>query len=340
MKRLVIIGGGFAGIAIAQAFSSRFSVTLIDSKPFFEFTPGILRTLVEPEHMHSIQATYTSFLQNISFVQGCVTGITSTAVKLGKRSIPFDYCVIATGSRYKAPIKEQNVVLASRAHHLHAFHDKLVRAKSVVVAGGGLAGVELAAEIATHFPEIQLSLVHPHDRVLSTHTSPSSRYAEHFLRKHKVTFLFNERLDSVSGARATLRSGRVIPADVVCYCTGIVPNTEFVPASWKTKTGHIITNAHLQVPKHPHIFVAGDANSIAEEKTAQHAERQAQIVLRNLRALDEGKLLRSYHQTSSPVIISLGKYDGILEYKKVVITGWIPALLKWAVERKEMRKLR
>ena len=51
MKRLVVIGGGFAGLTIVRALCTEFQVTLIDSKPFFEFTPGILHTLVEPNHM-------------------------------------------------------------------------------------------------------------------------------------------------------------------------------------------------------------------------------------------------------------------------------------------------
>lgn len=340
MKRLVVIGGGFAGVTIARALRKEFMVTLIDSKPFFEFTPGILRTLVEPHHMHTIQRPYRSFLKGVYVVQGCVTQITADAVYVGKKKIPFAYCVIATGSRYKAPIKEQNVVLASRAHHLHAFHDKLARAKHVVVAGGGLAGVELAAEIVTHFPSIQLSLVHPHERLLSAHSLTASRYAEHFLLSQGVNLILKEKVIAVSGTQVHLSSGKRIPAEMVCYCTGIIPNSDFVPASWKTKRGHIATNQYLQVPHHPYIFVAGDANSIAEEKTAQHAERQARLVVANLQALIYRGTLVPYRHTFSPVLISLGKHDGILEYGRFVLTGWIPALLKWVVERKEMWKVR
>lgn len=340
MKRLVVIGGGFAGLTVVLALRTQFKVTLVDSKPFFEFTPGILRTLVEPNHMQHIQRTYASFLSDVQFVQGKVTGITSSFVSLGSKKIPYNYCVIASGSAYKAPIKEENVVLASRADHLHAFHERLVAAQSVVVAGGGLAGVELAGEIVTHFPEKKVTLIHPHARLLSTHRVATSNYAEHFLRARGISFLFNERLTGVQGKEVRVSSGTILPADLVCFCTGIFPLTDFVPDSWKTKRGHITTNAFLQVPKFPHIFVAGDANSIVEEKTAQHAERQARVVIYNLRALEARKPLRSYRHKASPTLISLGKYDGILEYRKLVIKGWLPALLKWLVERKEMWKLR
>ena len=38
------------------------------------------------------------------------------------------------------------------------------------------------------------------------------------------------------------------------------------------------------------------------------------------------------------MVISLGKYDGIFEYKNVVLTGLIPAFLKLAIEKKTMWK--
>ena len=42
--------------------------------------------------------------------------------------------------------------------------------------------------------------------------------------------------------------------------------------------------------------------------------------------------MKKYVSKKRPVIISLGKYEGILEYKKIIVTGIIPAFLKWLVE--------
>ena len=42
MKKLIILGGGFAGAKIAKALENIYDVILIDSKDYFEFTPGIL----------------------------------------------------------------------------------------------------------------------------------------------------------------------------------------------------------------------------------------------------------------------------------------------------------
>ena len=55
MKKLVIIGGGFAGAKIAKALESEFNVTLIDSKDYFEFTPSILRAIIKTKYLKKIQ---------------------------------------------------------------------------------------------------------------------------------------------------------------------------------------------------------------------------------------------------------------------------------------------
>ena len=67
VKRVVVVGGGFAGSNVVCGLEKdeRFSVTLIDTKDYFEFTPGVLRVLVEPEHIASL---YFDSSSNVSFI--------------------------------------------------------------------------------------------------------------------------------------------------------------------------------------------------------------------------------------------------------------------------------
>ena len=67
MKKVVVIGGGFAGAYIARHLEKDFDVTLIDTKDYFEFTPGILRTIVFPKHMKRIQVLHTHYLHKSHF---------------------------------------------------------------------------------------------------------------------------------------------------------------------------------------------------------------------------------------------------------------------------------
>ena len=110
-KKVVIIGGGFAGLFLAESLENKFEVLLVDSKPFFEFTPGILRTIVEPEHKDKIQIMYKSILKNTSFILDYVKSVTNKKVKLDSGDeLSYDYLVICSGSGYREPIKEQKVV--------------------------------------------------------------------------------------------------------------------------------------------------------------------------------------------------------------------------------------
>jgi apoptosis-inducing factor 2 len=90
-----------------------FDVTLIDTKDYFEFTPSVLRTLVEPQHTDAIQVLHRQYLpRNVEVVQGEVTTIKPNAVSLRDRvdDMSYDVLVMCAGSRYEQPFKEANAV--------------------------------------------------------------------------------------------------------------------------------------------------------------------------------------------------------------------------------------
>src|SRR3989338_10845813 len=118
MKKVVIIGGGFAGSLIAKGLQDSFLTILIDTKDYFEFTPGILRTLVEPEHSIKIQVMHKTYLKKTTFIRGEVSEVTNNSVIIWKKKILFDYLIICSGSTYNKPIKEKNLVISTRAETL------------------------------------------------------------------------------------------------------------------------------------------------------------------------------------------------------------------------------
>ena len=75
-----------------------------------------------------------------------------------------------------------------------------------------------------------------------------------------------------------------------------------------------------------------------EEKTAQSAEKQAKVVVKNILALENKEKLFEYKPRSRPIVISLGPLNGLFVYKKFVYTGLVPSIMKWFIEKREMRK--
>jgi len=342
MKKLVVIGGGFAGARIAKALEKDFDLTLIDGKEFFEYTPGILRTIVEPGHIKKVQVLHRHYLHEAKVIVDCVKRISCEEIILKDgKEVKYDYLVICSGSWYAAPIKEMNVVFANRAHELRDYYEEVCKAKDIVVIGGGLVGVELAAEFYDKYEDKKVTLIHSHDKLISRNHQKAIKFADRYLRKCKVKILYNQRVVHCGKKVCETDKGEKLRADLIFSCTGIKPNFDFMKKNFSrslSKRGFIEVNDYLQIKGCKNIFAAGDIVDIKEEKTAQNAQKHANIVIKNVRALRDKKDLVRYESMRRPMVISLGKWNGIFQYKDFVLTGFIPAILKWYVERKTMWK--
>ncbi|PIN89465.1 hypothetical protein COU60_03655 [Candidatus Pacearchaeota archaeon CG10_big_fil_rev_8_21_14_0_10_34_76] len=341
MKRLVIIGGGFTGSLVAKALENRFQTTLIDTKDFFEFTPGILRLAIEPEHIKKLQNPHRDYLEKTKIIIDEVKYISKNSILLKNKKIPFDYLVIATGSKYISPIKDKEIIKTYTSKDILDNLNKIKKAKSIAIIGGGLVGVELAAELSTKHKNKKITIIHSRETLIERNYHKSIKKADSFLKRHDVKIIFNERAKSKRGNIIITERGTKIPADLFFFCTGITPNSEFMKPSFSqaiSEKGGIKVNQFLQVENQKNIFAGGDVTSIIEEKTAQSSERHAKTIVQNIINLENKFPLIEYKSVKRPMLISLGKYDGILEYKSLVITGFPAAIAKSLVEMKELWK--
>jgi len=115
-KRVVIIGAGPTGLFCADRLRHHFEVTVVDAKEYFEFTPGILRALVDPAHLPRITFDYREVLERqlgVEFVLGKASSIGASPGNVGTGNIciepvegtignppgriNFNYCVVAVG---------------------------------------------------------------------------------------------------------------------------------------------------------------------------------------------------------------------------------------------------
>jgi len=327
MKKIVILGGGFAGSYCAKQLEKKFEVTLVDSKDHFEFTPGILRTIVNLNYAKKITLPYKNFLKKTKIVLGKVKKVDKTEIIIDSKKIKFDYLVITSGSEYKSQIKNKNMILPNRLKILEDSYKKIKSTQKIIILGGGLVGVELAGEIISKYPTKHITLVHSREKLIPRNSEKTSKKVFYFLKEKGVQIRLNEKIKKIKGD------------GLVFFCTGISPNLQFINKNLIDKKG-IIVNEFMQVKDKKNIFAGGDVTNIPEEKTAQNAERQAQIVVNNILALEKNLPLKKYQSKERPMIISLGKNYGVLEYKNFILTGLIPAILKWIIEKKTMLMMR
>ena len=345
MKQVVIIGGGFAGSSLAKRLEQQFTVTLIDTKDYFEFTPGILRTIVEPDHAGKIQILHHQYLKRTTIIVAEVQEVTATAVILGQRKIEYDYLVICSGSRYSLPIKEHNVILATRAEHLQKNSEQLKKAKKVLIVGGGLVGVELAAEICTYYPNKETIIVHAQQRLIERNPEKARNIVSNFLQRRGVKIIVGEKVQGMDAKKKAYltNKGTKVEADLVFMCTGIIPNSEFMAGDLKQELDekkYIRVNHYLQLRHHHNIFAVGDVNNLPVEKTAQNAEIQAGIAAKNIIALEEQRKLTEYKVKVTPLVVSLGKWNGLFISQNIIFSGIIAGLLKNIVEYWFMLKMK
>src|SRR3989338_8825305 len=135
--------------------------------------------------------------------------------------------------------------------------------------------------------------------------------------------MLSERFVSEKEGYFMTDRGNSLKSDMIILCTGITPNSEFVDSKFLDDKGFVSVDENLKV--RDNWFCCGDTAAIDEEKTAQGAEKQADTVIYNI-----------LNHEKRPVVISLGKYSGILEYKGLVITGMIPRIMKSIIELKTM----
>jgi len=188
MKRTVlIIGASFSGLTCAHLLHGDFDVTVIEKRRFFEYTPGILRALVEPAHIESVVSPVN--VPGIKIVFAKVIAMTNKAVFLESGDkMKFDYLIVASGSEYPDPIKPQDNErdLETRKQNLRKTAEHIKDAKEVLLVGGGIVGVELAAEIAWKYPQKSIILRTRGERLLKGLPQSCADYAEKWLQKHGV----------------------------------------------------------------------------------------------------------------------------------------------------------
>jgi NADH:ubiquinone reductase (H+-translocating) len=177
-KRIVILGGGFAGIAAARALRhSNADVVLIDRRNHHIFQPLLYQVatavlspaeIAAPIRQLEVKQRNTSvLLAEVTGVDLASRAIEASAPGAGVRKIAFDYLVVATGmrpsyfghdefARYAPGLKSLSDAETIRAKILGAFElaattddeDERARQMTFVLVGAGPTGVELAASVA------------------------------------------------------------------------------------------------------------------------------------------------------------------------------------------------
>ncbi|KAI7870036.1 hypothetical protein BDF14DRAFT_1778675 [Spinellus fusiger] len=311
-KRVVIIGGGFTGFTVASILDPMplFHVTLIDTKDSFEYTPSIIKKMMNPSQIESLRIRHDSYILNGKMILGHVSEICQDATSLlvNGDKISFDYLIIATGSSYSSQLKSTDTSSLYRLSGLEEESHELQKAQRVLIIGGGLVGCELASEIAGFefpgsYPKKYVTIVESHSSVIYRSDTHQQEQAQKYLEDLGVEVILNERIiDYDTSSHTTYRStnGRIFHGyQKVFMATGAQPNSSlFVNSAEELglencvdRWGRIRVKPTLQIDHnaYPHIFAGGDVTNVVEEKTGYAATIAGVCIARNICRLVKGK---------------------------------------------------
>jgi len=336
--KVIIIGGGFCGTNVAKKLDKHkeLEITLFDHKDYFEYTPSIHKLMFEPRYLSKISIPFKKILKRTKIVKDHIISVSEKSVKTKKKTYPFDILVITTGIDYPIFLEnKKNVYVLKTSADGKNIAKALKKAKTVLVAGGGLIGVEVAGELVEKAPEKKTIMVHSHDRLLERNPVRASNHALKFLKKRGAEVIFGEKVVKQEKGNFITDKGTGIKADIAIWCAGIKRNPDFMkeyPKKCFTERNALKVDKHLRLKGYNNIFVGGDINSIKEEKTAHNAELHADTIAENVLNTVNRKKLVQYSPGSSPLVISLGDKNAILAYKGRVLNGLMPGILKWKIE--------
>jgi NADH:ubiquinone reductase (H+-translocating) len=381
MKRpcVVIVGGGYAGIKALQVLapSNLCDIILIDQHPYhylqteaYELIANecsmtrvtidlVALTLSYGEHVIFIKDT----IREIDFENRCVSGQNSCH--------PYDYLLLCTGSR--TAFHNSTVGLREYSHGVktlpsalsfkHQFEQRLyARMESeggwcsepfnIVIGGGGLSGVEIAAEMAHYIrvfhkdntltcDNIHIFLIIPHEGVLEGMESYLIDKATLRLKELGVKIINHSRITSVEEHALVLNNTTTLCFDFMIFTGGIIASTlTATMMSEKNKKSQLIVDEYLRVPDHQGVFAAGDIAELrdAEGKllppTAQTAEQSGTLAARNILALIEGAQMSRSEMKMEGMMVALGgNYAAVSLLGWIRISGFIGHLIKTIIMR-------
>lgn len=324
-KRVVIVGAGFGGMALAQSLaeSDDFQIVLIDRNNYHQFQPLFYQVAMAGLEPSSIVFPLRKVFQHKTNVHIRITEVSSVSsqeriVQTGLGPIAYDYLVLGVGAdtnffgmkniiENAFPMKSVSEAIALRNRILQNFEKALTAATdderrglmSIVVVGGGPTGVEVSgtlAEMKSHvlpkdYPELnfdlmQITLVESGGEVLGPMSVEAQTKAKYYLEQLGVHVRLNTRVTDFDGQQVYLADGSTLLTNNLVWAAGIRANgIQGLAPEAIGRAGRMKVNRFSQIEGYDNIFALGDAALMIEEEYPNGHPQVAQP------AIQQGRLL-------------------------------------------------
>jgi len=378
--QVVILGAGFAGLAIAQQLANTaLRVILIDRQNHHTFQPllhQVATAELEPQQVAYPIRSALRRAQNVQFVWADVTHIEPSQhwVETTAGRFSYDFLVIATGSQPKLAavpgakahafaLKTVGDAIAIHQQVLRCFERALQQADgseqqgylTVAIAGGGTTGVELAGAMAEwlyqslakdychlNCHQIRLVLLHSGNALLPGFRPHLQRYALRHLQQLGVEVHLQTRIREVTDAGFYLADGRFIAARTVIWTAGVEANAPSLEGL-SSPSARLPVLPTLQVVDHPHLYALGDVAASSPTPLpmlASVAVQQGHAVAHNLKRQALGKHPQPFRYRPMGAMAILSRQAAVVQMGPLAVTGLVPWMFWLVVHLALLRGLR
>ncbi len=368
MKKVVIVGGGFAGIEVArvlQKHADRFTTTLVSKVHHFEYTPALYRVVTGESPLEVCIPLTEIFSDDRVIVE--VDEIVSVdqaqkkVIGASGSHYEYDYLVLALGSEtvffntagmseHSYGFKSINEALRLKRH----LHKEFEEAKTcsdldqlphmhIVIIGGGASGTELAGELADYtrkfgikhdvdINKIKITLIEGGPRLLAALPEKLATQALDSLKKKGIEILLNTRVLKADEEKVYLQDHE-IETNTIIWTAGVKPNKLYsnigAPVA---KNGRVEVDEILRLKSAPEIFVVGDGAATTYSGMAQTAIYDGKFVGNNIARLDYGDIPIKYNPSKPSYSVPAGPGWAVFSGFGLAFSGYLGFIMRKIID--------
>lgn len=363
--RVVILGGGFGGLAAARALHKAADVTVVDRHNYQTFLPLLYQVSTAGLAADHVAYPIRGALRKtpVKFRMGSPISIDhkNKEVKLDSSELlKFDHLIVALGSvtadfgipgvsEFTLGMKSVAEALNIRAEIMRRFED-LCRFEddtklSITVIGGGPTGVEMAGAIAELIrgplksdqaqaaSHISISLIEAGPRLLPPFAPSLSARTKKDLEKLGVKVLLNAAVQEVEHRKIKLKDGSTIASEITIWAAGVKGNDAIAQLNLPTAGTRVAVEPTMQVKNYPYIWALGDIAASVDKNgnqlpmVAPVAIQQGKFIAKQIARVSKSQKLASFKYLDKGSMATIGRNKAIVQVKGIKISGALAWLI-------------
>ena len=363
--KVVILGGGFGGLAAARALYKTAEVTVVDRHNYQTFLPLLYQVSTAGLAADHVAYPIRGALRktSVKFRMGSPLSIDhkNKEVKLDSSEVlQFDHLIVALGSttadfgipgvnEFTLGMKSVHEALTIRAEIMRRFED-LCRFEdetrlAITVIGGGPTGVEMAGAIAELIRgplksdqkqaagQIDITIIEAGERLLPTFSPTLSKRTKKDLEKLGVKVLVGSPVAGVEHRKITLKDKQVLPSEITIWAAGVKGSDAMTQLSLPVSGNRVVVEPTMQVKNYPNIWALGDiAGALAKDGSplpmvAPVAIQQGKFIAKQIARLSSSKELKEFKYLDKGSMATIGRNKAVVEVKGFKLSGPIAWLI-------------